>query len=360
MSGAWDQFRYDSVVIKYMGTNSVLDSGSITWAYSADVADEPPLTPTDLLTLPRAGQHALKDTAWQVAIPLERKWLKVADQHQDESNIRQYCTNVLYFRADGFTNMPTGTFRAEYTISLSHPVPYSDPPDGFSTHQDEYGVDGHEDMFFCIDRDAQLQDSKLFNENWDTYASDVLAESGDTSVSTTVLKCLKSGTYSLDFERGYTNLNTDYGSTVAFDGTCYIDGNNYVTNTPTQDGTPQAGLLRKCLNKLVWVCKKGHQMWIRGVTIMNEAQVIIGVLAPLLGAADPEQFDSGWQKRNPVTHQFLLNNKHLTMAKGKGLAHSMLIWDEKPVLNNTNDEIMFETKKSKHEVTFRGKSPLRK
>lgn len=372
VSSAWDQFRFDSIVFKYMGSNSVIGPGAITWAIHTDVADAVSDEPSELLALTRAGQHAIRDTTWQISVPLERVWRKVADglQTTDTGLLRQYAANVFYIRVDGYGSptdphyeMPSGTLRVEYTISLSNPIPYVDPSDGFATAEDTF-EHAHNDVLDCIALDTQLVESKEFVENWALVKVDVQAL-GDAQ--NTELKALKSGTYTIDFGRQYTEVPGGYGADIGFEGTMLIDDNNYLVSNPVSPHM-EGSFLRGCLNKLIWIAKKGHRMFVRATELVDQAHAVIGVLAPLIGVATAEKFDRKWKTLNPKVHKLMKTGSwrvvsHDTMAEidvwnGVELETTQNVqWNTNHCeleTKNTND-IMFERK---HVGT--SKSPARK
>lgn len=372
VSSAWDQFRFDSIVFRYMGSNSVIGPGAITWAIHTDVADAVSDEPTQLLALTRAGQHAIRDTTWTIAVPLERVWRKVADglQTTDTGVLRQYAANVFYIRVDGFGNTsdphyeaPTGTLRVEYTISLSNPIPYEEPSDGFATAEDTF-EHAHNDILDCIALDTQLVDSKDFVDNWALTKVDVVTGLG--TAQNTELVALKSGTYTIDFGRQYTDVPTGYGADIGFEGTMLIDDNNYLVSNPVSHG--EGSFLRGCLNKLIWIAKKGFKMYVRATELVDQAHAVIGVLAPLIGVADADRFDRKWKTLNPKVHKLMktgswrvISHDHMAQIEiwnGEELETTQAVkWktNQRDVeMVNTND-VMFERK-----FVSTSKSPTRK
>lgn len=374
VSSAWDQFRLDSLVFRYMGSNSVIGPGAITWAIHTDVADEVSDEPTQLLALTRAGQHALRDSAWQIAVPLERVWRKVADglQTTDTGVLRQYAANVFYIRVDGFGTpsdphyeAPTGTLRVEYTISLSNPIPYVEPSDGFATAEDTY-EHAHYDILDCIALDTQLLESKDFTDNWAVRKEDLVALG---VAQNTELVALKSGTYTIDFGREYLAEPGGYGVNMAFEGTMLIDDNNYVVSDPVGDSHGQGTFLRGCLNKLIWIAKKGYRFYVRAVELIDQAHAVVGVLAPLIGVATADHFDRKWKTLNPKVHRLMKTGSWRVVSHDH--MAEIEIWNDPTKLEtthavnwNTNqrdvetmnvNEVMFERK---HVGT--SKSPARK
>lgn len=356
VSKAWDSFKFNRLTLRYMGTNTVIQSGSITWAVHSDPSDTPPQDPNEMLNLTKAGQSALRNSAWSVSIPLDSQWKKIADGRQELSTLRFYASNILYIRVDGYQPdaMPTGTFRIEYDISLRNPISYVDSADGFVSHDGDFAT-AHVDILQCIKSDTELIASKEFTENWKLGTTYVDSQSLG-AFNTTHLECLKSGTYSIDFGRSYGTAVTDYGMDIAFDGSMFVDTNNYRTDNPTGEVD---SFLSKCLNKVVWVCQKGAKLWARGAHLINQAKAIVGVVAPLIGAADIQSMkDPMWRVHNKACRIAIKRFKGLAY-EGQGVHHPISLWkgmDNIPMFE-LNDN---QTERRRAIADVRKKSPLRK